>query len=292
MSPALELVRVCKTYKGFALRDVSFELPPGCIMGLIGANGAGKTTLIKLILNVVRRDGGTIRIFGSDNLVHAGNARSRIGFVQDEPTLYGHLSLARMKSIIAGFYPSWDEETFRRLIDRFELPLSKRVSALSRGMTTKFALSLALSHHAELLILDEPTSGLDPASRRELLTILAEYIEDGTRSVLFSTHITSDLERRADFITLMQAGKVIFSSQKDEILENWALVKGDNKLLNEAACTHLEGWREGEHGFEALTSRGREARQYFAGDVVIEKASLEDIMFYTTPRHRGRACTR
>ena len=292
MTNLLDIENARKTYESFTLDDVCLTLPPGYIMGLIGPNGAGKTTLIKLIMNVVRRDGGTIRLFGSDNLVHAGNARKRIGFVQDEQTFHGHLTLASMKSIIAGFYPSWDEKAFERLVERFELPLSKRVTALSRGMTTKFALSLALSYHAELLILDEPTSGLDPASRRELLTILAEYIEDGARSVLFSTHITSDLERVADFITLIQAGKLVFSSDTDEILEDWVIVKGDNQLLTDATRAHLEGWREGEHGFEALTSRGHDVRQYFDGDVLVEKASLEDIMFYTTPRHRGPTCTR
>jgi ABC-2 type transport system ATP-binding protein len=292
MTNILEIENARKKFESFTLDDVCLTLPPGYIMGLIGPNGAGKTTLIKLIMNAVRRDGGTIRLFGSDNLIHAETARKRIGFVQDEPTFYGHLTLASMKSIIAGFYPSWDEKVFQRLIDRFDLPLSKRVMTLSRGMTTKFALSLALSHHAELLILDEPTTGLDPASRRELLTIMAEYIEDGTRSVLFSTHITSDLERVADFITLIQAGKLVFSCEKDEVLENWALVKGDNQLLTAAACTHLEGWRRGEHGFEALASRGPDVRQYFNGDVLVEKASLEDIMFYTTPRHRGQTCSR
>ncbi len=159
-------------------------------------------------------------------------------------------------------------------------------------MTTKFAISLALSHHAELLILDEPTTGLDPASRRELLTIMAEYIEDGTRSVLFSTHITSDLERVADFVTLVQAGKLVFSCEKDEALANWVLVKGDNNLLNDAARDHLVGWREGEHGFETLASEGADAAKFFDGEVLVERASLEDIMYYTTPRHRGRKCSR
>ena len=124
------------------------------------------------------------------------------------------------------------------------------------------------------------------------MTILAEYIEDGTRSVLFSTHITSDLERVADFVTLLQAGKLVFSSAKDDILDNWALVKGGNQLLTAAARDHLEGCREGEHGFEALTSRGQDVQQHFDGDVLVEKASLEDIMFYTTPRHQGGTCSR
>lgn len=291
MTNLLEIENARKTYESFTLDDVSLTLPPGYIMGMIGPNGAGKTTLIKLIMNAVRRDKGTIRLFGSDNHINAETARKRIGFVQDEQAFYGHLTLASMKSIIAGFYPNWDEEAFQQLVERFNLPLSKRVMALSRGMTTKFALSLALSHHAELLILDEPTTGLDPASRRELLSIMAEYIEDGTRSVLFSTHITSDLERVADFITLIQAGKLVFSSEKDEISAKWALIKGDKQLLNERARDHLEGWRENEHGFEALTSRASSVRKHFEGDVLVENASLEDIMFYTTPRHRGRECS-
>ncbi len=289
MTNILEIENACKNYDSFALDGVSLTLPPGYIMGMIGPNGAGKTTLIKLIMNAVRRDGGAIRLFGSDN---NRQAKQRIGFVQDDPTFYGHLTLAGMKSIIAGFYTNWDEKAFRQLVNRFDLPLNKRVMALSRGMTTKFAISLALSHHAELLILDEPTTGLDPASRRELLTIMAEYIEDGTRSVLFSTHITSDLERVADFVTLVQAGKLVFSCEKDEALANWVLVKGDNNLLNDAARDHLVGWREGEHGFEALASEGADAAKFFDGEVLVERASLEDIMYYTTPRHRGRKCSR
>jgi ABC-2 type transport system ATP-binding protein len=197
-----------------------------------------------------------------------------------------------MKEIMAGFYPEWDEDAFQRLIERFQLPLSRRVSALSRGMVTKFALSLALSHHADLIVLDEPTSGLDPASRRELLRILAEYIEDGTRSVLFSTHITSDVERVADFITLIQAGRVVFSSTKDEIMDNWALVKGDNDLLNEESCAQLEAWRTGAHGFEGLTARGHDVQRHFSGRVFVEPASLEDILYYTAPRDGGPACSR
>ncbi len=290
MKNLLEIENVRKAFDSFILDDICLTLPPGYIMGLIGPNGAGKTTLIKLIMNAVRRDGGTIRLFGSDSQIHAEANRARIGFVQDEPTFYGHLTLGNMKSIVAGFYPSWDEKEFQRLIDRFKLPLSKRVMALSRGMTTKFALSLALSHHADLLILDEPTSGLDPASRRELLTILGRYIEDGSRSVLFSTHITSDLERVADYITLLQAGRLIFSSDKDEILQNWMVVKGDSQLLSDGNRVHLEGWRVCEYGFEALTRQGDSIQQYFDGEILIEKASLEDIMFYTTPRNRDQTC--
>ncbi len=294
MSNLLEIRDVRKAYDTFALDSVSLTLPPGYIMGLIGPNGSGKTTLIKMIMNVVRHDAGTIHVLGS-GMPGEGDAppteavKQRIGFVQDAPTLYGHLTLSRMKSIVAGFYPTWDDAEFHALIERFELPLSRRVSALSRGMVTKFALCLALSHRAELVILDEPTTGLDPATRRDLLTVLASYIEDGQRSVLFSTHIVSDLERVADFITLLQAGRMVFSASKDDILESWALVSGDRRLLGDGCRELLEGWRENGHGVEALTSQVREVRAFAGEDVLVEKASLEEIMLYTSARHRSFA---
>ncbi len=291
MPDLLEVCGVRKTYGSFALEEVSLNLRAGYMMGLIGPNGAGKTTLIKMIMNAVRCDGGTIRLLGAPAGTPIETLKEGVGFVQDEPTFYGYLSLARMKTIIAGFYPSWDEAAFRSLIDRFGLSMSQRISSLSRGMLTKFSLSLALSHGADLIVLDEPTSGLDPASRRDLLTLLAEYIEDGRRSVLFSTHIVSDLERVADYVTLLQAGRVVFSSAKDEILESWAVVRGGAGLLDTPVREYLHGWQRHEHGVEALTSRSDELRAIVSGDVLVERASFEDIMFYTSPRHGAVPCS-
>jgi len=201
-------------------------LPYGYIMGLIGPNGAGKTTTIKLIMNLLRRDDGEIRIFGKDNLEYEMEIKSRIGFVYDTPTFYEHLNLKQMKNIIAPFYKNWDEVLFQRYIKEFELPLKRKVKALSRGMLMKFALPIALSHHAELIIMDEPTSGLDPVFRRELLDILSALIQDEKKSILFSTHVTSDLERIADYITFINRGKVVFSRTRDEIFEKYGVVKG------------------------------------------------------------------
>ncbi|MGD8867296.1 MAG: ABC transporter ATP-binding protein [Gemmatimonadales bacterium] len=278
MGYALEIDAVGKRYKGFALTDVSFQLPRGYIMGLIGPNGAGKTTLIKLILNLVHRDAGTIRVLGLDNLTHEAEIKSRIGFVPDEPYYYGDVTLLNLKAATAPFYPLWDETRFRDLASRFELPLKKKFKQLSHGMKTKFALALALSHGAELVLLDEPTSGLDPVVRRELLDILAGLLQDERVSILFSSHITADLEKTADFVTFLRDGRVVFSSPKDDVMTSWAIVKGGREILDAEARAFFEGIRVREHGFEALTSRVAEARRHFGDRVVIDRASLEDIM--------------
>ena len=283
MDTILDLHGLRKVYEGFTLNDVSLALPRGYIMGLVGPNGAGKTTLIKLILGLIRRDGGTIRVFGLDNLADATAVRSRIGFVHEAPSFYNHLTLATVASIVAPFYPRWDEPLFRRLASDFALPLRKRVYSLSRGTKTRFALALAMAHHAELLLLDEPSMGLDPIFRRELLERLSAYIGDGTASVLFSTHITSDLDRIADYITLLRDGELVLSATKDEVLEHWALVKGGVELLDPDTRRLFKGLEVSDVSFAALTDDVRGVRRRFAGrDLVIEKASVEDVVFYLT----------
>jgi ABC-2 type transport system ATP-binding protein len=281
-SGALEVSGLCKHYPGFALCDVSFTLPRGYIMGLIGPNGAGKTTTLKLILGLLRRDGGAIHAFGLDPARQGAAVRSRIGFVHDEPHFYRQLTLAQNAALVARFYHTWDDDAFRRHADAFGLPLSKRFGELSHGNKTKFALSLALSHRAELVVLDEPTSGLDPVFRRDLLDDLTELLQDERASILFSTHITSDLERIADYITLIQNGRIVFSAAKDEILERWALVKGGLELLEPLPADYFRGIRRGAHGFEALTDDAAAARRQLGDSVVIDKATLDDVVLYTT----------
>jgi len=281
MENILEIKSLRKEYDGFILKDISFALPYGYIMGLIGPNGAGKTTTIKSIMNLLRRNSGEIKIFGKDNREHELEIKSRIGFVYDTPTFYEQLSLKQMKTIIAPFYKSWDEGIFQRCMKDFELPLKAKVRTLSRGMHMKFALALALSHHAELIIMDEPTSGLDPVFRRELLDILSALIQDERKSILFSTHVTSDLERIADYITFIHKGELIFSLTRDEVFENYGVVKGGKDLLTEENGGLFAGVRQHRYGIEALTSNLPEARKKFKTGVVIEKATLEDIMFYT-----------
>ncbi|KPK79785.1 MAG: sodium ABC transporter ATP-binding protein [Gemmatimonas sp. SM23_52] len=278
MDYALEIDSVGKRYEGFTLSEVSLRLPRGYIMGLIGPNGAGKTTLIKLIMNLIRRDGGAIRIFGLDNLADEAAVKSRIGFVPDEPRYHEDVTLKDLASAVAPFYAKWDERRFRTLAGEFELPLEKKFKKLSHGTKTKFALALALSHGAELLLLDEPTSGLDPVFRRRLLDMLAGLLQDERTSVLFSSHITADLERTADFVTFLLDGRVVFSNPMDQLADNWAVVKGGREMLDAEARAFLQGVRVRRHGFEGLTSQADEARHRFGDGFVIERASLDDIM--------------
>lgn len=282
MQNILEIKNLSKDYGDFKLKDVSFSLPQGFIMGLIGPNGAGKTTIIKLILNLLHRDEGEIKVFGLDNVDEETTVKGRIGFVHDTPYFCEPLTLKSLKATVAPFYKDWDDGVFYRLLREFDLPARKPFRKLSRGMKMKFALAVALSHHADFIILDEPTSGLDPVFRRELLARLSALIQDEKKSVLFSTHITSDLERIADYITFIHDGRIVFSKAKDEVLEKWAVVKGGNDLLNEDSRTFFKGIRKREFGFEALTADTAEARRRFAGKAVIEKASLEDIMYFMT----------
>jgi ABC-2 type transport system ATP-binding protein len=282
MPNVLEIDNLSKDYGDFKLKDVSFALPQGYIMGLIGPNGAGKTTIIKLILNLIRKDGGDIRVFGFDNLKEEVEIKGRIGFVHDTPFFYEHLTLKKIESTVAPFYKDWDKALFSRLLGEFNLPEGKVFGKLSRGMKMKFSLAVALSHGADFIILDEPTSGLDPVFRRQLLARLWALIQDEKKSVLFSTHITSDLEKIADYITFIHHGEIVFSSTRDEVLENWGLVKGGNNFLDAQTRELFRAVRRREFGFEALTSNLAEARRRLPDGVLIERASLEDIMFYVT----------
>jgi ABC-2 type transport system ATP-binding protein len=281
MDDALEVKALRKDYPGFALQDISFALPRGFIMGLIGPNGAGKTTVIKLVLNIVRKTAGEIRLFGLDSLRHEEEVKSRTGFVLDETPFYGYLDVAGAASVIAPFYKTWDAVRFEALCREFELPLGKRVNALSRGMRMKLALAVALAHRAELILLDEPTSGLDPVFRRELLERLSGLIQDGRTSVLFSTHITSDLERVADYITFLRDGELVFSAPREEVLEKWAVVKGGPELFEGESAGLFRGFVRGPHGVAALTPDKEEAARRLAGrGAVIERVRLDELVFF------------
>jgi len=280
MTAALEIRNLRKHYKGFALQDVTFTVPAGTIMGLVGANGAGKTTIIKLILNLVRREGGDIRVFGREILAHEKEVKSRIGFVHETPAFIEDALLKDIAAAVAPFYPKWDWPLFRSLIGEFGLPLDKKFKKLSHGMKMKFSLNLALAHGADLLVLDEPTSGLDPVFRRELLERLSGILQDEGKAVLFSTHITSDLEKTADYITLIHEGALVFSLPKDDICDSWAVVKGGAELLDPARRCFFRSVRETPYGVEALTSAAADVRAAFPSDVVVDRASVEDIMIF------------
>jgi len=275
---ALEITGLSKRYTGFALKDVAFSLPRGYVMGLVGPNGAGKTTIIKLIMNLIRRDAGDIRVFGLDARAREAEVKARIGFVFDEPRFHEDVSLDTMRRAVAPFYRNWDDALFRQLAEEFELPLRKKIKTLSMGMRTKFALSLALAHDAELLILDEPTAGLDPLFRRELLLRLSALRQDERRSILFSTHITTDLDHIADYVTFVRDGAVELTATRDELREQWAVVRGDERSLTALDPGLCRGIRRHAYGVDVLTPDADAARQALGAAAVVDQASLDDIV--------------
>ncbi len=286
MDSILKVEGLCRSFGEFQLKDVSFSLPRGYIMGFIGPNGAGKTTTIKLIMNLVNRERGKISIFGRDNIKNEKEVKQRIGFVYDENHYYDFLSLQEMKNIIAPFYRDWDEALYQRYLKIFELPARKKIKDLSRGMKMKFSLALALSHRAELIIMDEPTSGLDPVFRSELLEILQNEIQDENRGILFSSHITSDLERIADYICFINNGQIVFSQTCDELREKYLLVKGPLDLLDEPARQLMLNIKENDFGFEGLSDQPERIRRLLGNQALYESPSLDQIVLYTVRRDR------
>lgn len=279
MENLIEVKDLSKSYPNFALQNLSFTMPAGSIMGLIGQNGSGKTTTIKLLLNLIRRDQGSIKILGLDNLQEEIKIKDQIGIVLDEPPFPGRLTLKQIANIVSGHYSQWNQKEFLNCVEQFRLPLEKKFETLSTGTKTKFSLAIALSHGAKLLILDEPTSGLDPIVRDEILTMLFKMVEKEDQGVLFSSHITSDLEKVADYITFINDGKLVFQSTKDDLMNQYRIVKGAKKDL-----PRLKGliyrYRETPFGFEALTTAADEIRRLDSQGFHLERASIDDIMLY------------
>ena len=277
----LKVENLNKQFKNFQLKNVSFNLEPGYVMGFIGPNGSGKSTTIKLIMNLLKKDSGSIRVFGEDNKENEKSIKDRIGFVYDESYFYEDLSILQMKKIVAPFYSKWDDQVFFDYLNKFNLDKKMKIKKLSKGMKMKFSLALALSHDADLIIMDEPTSGLDPIFRREILDILYDIIQDEKKSVFFSTHITTDLEKIADYITFINDGEIVFSKSKDEIIDNYKVVKGKTELIDEDLRKEFIGVRVTPVGFEGLTDDIAKIKSLIRDQLVVETATLEDIMFYT-----------
>ena len=221
----LVVQNLSKRYPGFLLDNVSFHLKPGRIMGLIGRNGAGKTTTLKSILNLVKPDNGTVTMFGRDFYANEESCKQQIGVVLGGIDFYSHKKLTHITAVTKRFYQEWDEDAYQKYLKMFSLDPEKRVKELSAGMQVKFMVALALSHNAKLLIFDEPTSGLDPVSRDDLLNLFRQLVKDGSRSILYSTHITSDLEKRADDITYIKDGKLLRSAEKSQFIESFQFLK-------------------------------------------------------------------
>jgi len=272
----LEIRKLNKRYKGFSLSDVDITLPSGSIMGFIGENGAGKTTTIKLILNLLHRDSGEIKIFGKDNIRNEKEIKEEIGVVFDECNFPDTMKISEISRVMGHIYSKWDDNTFGRYADKFSLPANKEIKEFSRGMKMKLSIAAAMSHGARLLILDEATSGLDPVVRDEILDIFLEFIQDERNAVFVSTHILSDIEKVADYITFIHKGRIKFSQPKDELLENYGILKCSYSEFDAVDKSAVKGYRKNDFGVEALVLRDQ-----IRGYKTIDHATLEDIMLFT-----------
>lgn len=277
MDNILEVTDLNKSYGDFSLSNVSFSLPEDCITGFIGVNGAGKTTTLRSILRLTTKTSGTIKLFGMEMEQHEHELKNRIGIVLDDGGFYDELTMSEMKNIIAPAYNSWSEQDYKSYMNRFSLNPKQKINTLSKGMRMKYALALALSHKAELLIMDEPTSGLDPLIRSQLLTILTDYMKEGGRGVFFSTHITSDLEKVADTLIMIDHGKIIFQEEKDALLESYRVVKGDTKDLNQENRKLFKSIKTTDFSFTGITNQIEKVQECLSG-IVIERPTIEDIM--------------
>lgn len=283
MAVILETHGVTKRYGDFLLDGVSLRLEEGFIMGLVGPNGAGKTTLIKLILNLIHRDSGSIRIFGEEITSKEIEIKQKIGFVLDGPNWYEMMTISEMVKIISPFYHAWDEKLFVDYLHRFGIKAEHKIETLSRGMKMKFSLAVALSHDAQLIIMDEPTSGLDPLVRSEVLEILQQLMTDENRSILFSSHISTDVEKIADYITFINDGRLVFSDSKENIDDRFTLVKGPPALLDGDTSRCFDFIVKKNTHFTALCTHSEELKTRFGGyiskgKVTIQRAGIDDIM--------------
>lgn len=274
---SLIVQNISKSFSGFHLDNISFSLPKGYIMGLVGTNGAGKTTTIKLILNMIKKNCGDISVFGLDAIKNERQIKQKLAVVFDTNIFVDEWTINETEKAISPFYDEWNHKTFTEMLEKFQLSPKMKVGKLSRGMQMRLMLACAFSHNAQLLILDEPTSGLDPLARDELMELLQDYIKDGERSVLFSTHITSDLQKVADYITFLKHGKLVFTGSMDDLLEKYVLIKGAPEELNVELKKHMLGLRQTNMGFEGLISSDL-AKQYKG--YVFDKPTIDDIVIF------------
>ncbi|MBQ1236947.1 MAG: ABC transporter ATP-binding protein [Oscillospiraceae bacterium] len=281
MTPILQIDSLCKSYEDFSLQNISFTLPQGCIMGLVGQNGAGKSTTLKAILGLVRPDSGSVKLFGQELQENEGQIKEQIGVVFDSMNLPELLRGKDVGKVLGPLYQSWDQTAFNGYLERFSLPKNKLIKDYSRGMKMKVAIAAALSHGAKLLLLDEATGGLDPIVRDEILDILLEFMQDPTHGILFSSHITGDLEKIADYVTFIHEGQVRFSQPKDELLDSYAVVKCSPQQLVSIDPAALVSIRSHQYGTEALVRRDA-----VWADAVAERPTIEDMMLFIARGNR------
>ena len=279
----IEINGLCKNFESFQLKNVSFSLEEGYIMGFIGRNGAGKSTTLKTMLNLMKNDGGEVKLCGLSIPKDELEIKNQVGYVFGGVDFYPEAKISRITNVTKSFYHEWDDARYKELCERFEIDQNKKFKQLSAGMKVKYSVAVAMSHNPKLLILDEPTSGLDPAARDDLVLLFQEFVEDGAHSILFSTHITSDLEKCADYITYIKQGQILASTDRDSFRESYISVAGKKDQLTPEVEPKIIGLHTHQLGFEGLMKTEDKALAEKDG---FEMASptLEDIMIHIERR--------
>jgi len=281
MKNAIEINELTKHYTDFTLNSISFNVQAGYITGFIGPNGSGKTTTLKAILGMIHSEGGSIKVLGDDNTLITN---SEIGIVMDSSFFVEDWTAEDVGKVMQLFYLNWDSKQFSDYLMRFNIGATKKIRDLSRGMKVKVMLATALSHDAKLLLLDEPTSGLDPVAREEICELLSEFVGDESHSVFFSTHITSDLERIADYIVFILNGRILYQGTKDELLESYRLVRGGLNEIDQILQEHAIGLRRFPTGFEAMIPVT--LLDSLSSDLLIESVDLDQIIVFMNKEER------
>lgn len=276
MSNILEVEDLTKQYAGFKLDHVSFSVPKGTIMGLIGENGAGKTTTISAILDLIRKDEGTVRFWGQE-LSSSRQFREDIGVVFDGINFYETLTPAKVGKISGAAYRQWDSSLYRNYLDRFQLPADREIKSMSKGMKMKLCIAIALSHRPKLLILDEATGGLDPVMRDDILDVFLDFVQDEEHSILMSSHITSDLEKIADYITFIHQGKVLFCRTKDELRYRYGIIRCGAAVFDRIDREEILALRKEDYQWNVLVADKEKARKKYK-DAIVDDATIDDIM--------------
>ena len=279
MENILELQQICKSFpkSNFILDKLSFSLPYGAILGFVGENGAGKTTTIGCILNTVRKDSGMVKLFGKEMRDIDTDIREKIGVVYDGDNFPGFWTAKQLSQVMEGIYTQWDNALFQKYLEDFHLPVKQKIKNYSRGMTMKLAIAVALSHHPQLLILDEATSGLDPIMRDEMLDVFLEFVQEESHSILLSSHITSDLEKVADYITFIHNGKLIMTASKNDLVYNYAVMRCKESQFLALDPSDIIAYRKRDFQIDVLVDNGKEAQRKYKGTVV-DHVSVDEIM--------------
>ena len=287
MTYALEVNGLRKTYGDFALRDISFQVPCGSVVGLIGENGAGKSTTINAILGLIKKESGRVVLFGKEEDAFTPADRERIGVILDGSNFSEELSPKRLNKVLKDIYKSWDEDLFFSLTETMNLPQTKKIKTFSKGMKMKLSMAAAFSHHPRLLLLDEVTSGLDPVMRDDILDVFLDFVQDENHSILMSSHITTDLEKVADYITFIHQGKVLFCKTKDELRYKYGIIRCGAAAFDQIDKSEILAYRKEDYQWNVLVADKEKARKKYKA-AVVDDATIDDILLLYVKGERAK----